>query len=195
MNLYGFFHFVYINFIRTHRYIPGGDEVAILLQELLLGVCQEAAVFLQRKLEDLQCEEQISVRSWVSAGGWLRCVHARAYGRGAYVCARMCTSVCESTCAWAWVYVLGSVSMNVRALRISTRARVLPVYLRDQRPWSPTASWGRPGNRSRRRTAHPRARTSHRACGRGAPRSLSETGHFISLGKWGLLEGKKGEAS
>lgn len=63
MNLYGFFHFVYINFIRTHRYIPGGDEVAILLQELLLGVCQEAAVFLQRKLEDLQCEEQISVRS------------------------------------------------------------------------------------------------------------------------------------
>lgn len=63
INLYGFFHFVYINFIRTHRYIPGGDEVAILLQELLLGVCQEAAVFLQRKLEDLQCEEQISVRS------------------------------------------------------------------------------------------------------------------------------------
>lgn len=48
---------------RTHRDIPGGYEVAILLQELLLSVCQEAAVFLQRKLEDLQGEQQISERS------------------------------------------------------------------------------------------------------------------------------------
>lgn len=87
MNLYGFFHFVYIKFIRTHRYIPGGDEVAILLQELLLGVCQEAAVFLQRKLEDLQCEEQISVR-------YQYAVCMQEHMGGGCMCAPECVQVC-----------------------------------------------------------------------------------------------------